>query len=124
MDEKKKECAGLSSIIKKYASDMVEAAEKEQAGRCAICGSETKLFVDHDHRGSCQFRGLLCRNCNAGLGMLDDSPDNLFRAIEYLRKAEERYERWRTVAVPDIRRVKRWNKRSREYVEEDVAWMG
>lgn len=56
---------------------------EKQNGQCAICKDEAKLVVDHDH-GSGKVRGLLCNNCNAGLGMLKDSPDILRAASQYI----------------------------------------
>ena len=67
----------------------------EQHGVCAICIRPPKegtfLKVDHDHQccpgekscGKC-IRGLLCSNCNAGLGFFKDSYINLNMAIDYL----------------------------------------
>ena len=61
----------------------------DQEGLCAICGKEqcvgTKLDVDHDHETG-KVRALLCRHCNAGIGMLKDSINLVGRALEYLRK--------------------------------------
>lgn len=51
---------------------------------CWICGSSYRLCIDHDHNTS-EVRGLLCTNCNAGLGHFKDDQKALFRAIEYLR---------------------------------------
>jgi len=58
-----------------------------QNNACAIC---QQLFnelrgacVDHDH-GTGEVRGLLCRQCNSGIGMLKDSPRRLRRAYCYL----------------------------------------
>lgn len=67
-----------------------------QNGVCAICGhAETRrhrstgrpldLVIDHCHR-STNVRGLLCSNCNAGLGSFDDHIDRLRAAIAYLER--------------------------------------
>jgi hypothetical protein len=56
----------------------------EQDGKCAICGTTTKLVVDHDHQSLC-VRGLLCSNCNRGLGYLKDSIEIIEKAALYLR---------------------------------------
>ena len=54
------------------------------SGRCAICRKSVDLVVDHCHdTGS--VRGLLCHNCNTGLGLFGDSQEVLQKAIEYLR---------------------------------------
>jgi len=63
-------------------------------GTCEICGTETVVTVDHDHRTG-DIRGKLCRRCNSGLGFFRDSPERLRRAIEYLTAVE-----LRTHAVP------------------------
>ena len=39
--------------------------------------------LDHDHLTG-EFRGYLCNNCNVGLGMLQDCPVVLDKAIAYL----------------------------------------
>jgi len=56
---------------------------KEQKGLCAICKTSTKLVIDHDHKTG-KIRGLLCHNCNIGLGNMKDSPDILRAASLYL----------------------------------------
>jgi len=75
--------------------EQFEAMSTAQGGVCAICGSppaparrggEAVLYVDHDHRTGA-VRGLLCRTCNTGIGMLGDDPEILRRAIEYLERA-------------------------------------
>jgi Recombination endonuclease VII len=55
-----------------------------QDGRCAICREAPAVHVDHDHRTK-QVRGLLCFNCNRGLGYLDDDLVTLCRAADYLK---------------------------------------
>lgn len=67
-----------------------EAMKADQLGVCAICGkqetaSNRELAVDHDHSTGA-VRGLLCTNCNLGLGNLQDDPDIVRRALEYLEK--------------------------------------
>lgn len=64
--------------------DEYEAQHKAQGGCCAICGlAQEVLFVDHCHN-STAVRGLLCNQCNFGLGHFKDSPELLRAAIEYL----------------------------------------
>ena len=57
----------------------------QQSGKCAICGANTKLFVDHSH-DSLVIRGLLCNKCNLGLGLFNDNPELLKQAAEYLKR--------------------------------------
>jgi len=56
---------------------------------CAICKKQCQtgkyLAVDHCHKTK-KVRGLLCMNCNNGLGKFKDSTETLTRAIEYLIK--------------------------------------
>lgn len=64
-----------------------------QNGKCAICGtSDTggrKAFhVDHCHNTK-KVRGLLCGNCNSGIGNLRDDINLLQRAISYLQATKE-----------------------------------
>ena len=56
----------------------------KQNGGCVICGStEKKLCVDHCHNTGV-VRGLLCTNCNQGLGQFKDDPGLLRSAATYL----------------------------------------
>lgn len=79
--------------LRKYGIDPSDFMDMlaMQNGRCAICGHEdstNKSFfpvVDHCHTTG-RVRGLLCMNCNQGLGKFKDDPDRLFAAIAYLRK--------------------------------------
>ena len=66
-----------------------------QGGACAICGVNIEgeddfgrlaIRVDHDHKTSL-VRGLLCVNCNRGLGCFFDNPDFLLAAINYITKS-------------------------------------
>ncbi|MFE2563042.1 endonuclease VII domain-containing protein [Streptomyces mirabilis] len=62
---------------------------KDQSNGCAICGKQCStgkaLALDHDHETGA-FRGLLCANCNRGIGYLQDSPDIARSALAYLEK--------------------------------------
>lgn len=58
----------------------------EQLGRCSICDKELfDPYVDHDHTTG-KVRGLLCVNCNMGIGHFMDSKKFLLNAISYLEK--------------------------------------
>jgi hypothetical protein len=61
-----------------------------QNGGCAICqrASNKMLYVDHDHTTGV-VRGLLCENCNKGLGLFRDDPATIRSAIIYLGSAHE-----------------------------------
>jgi hypothetical protein len=43
--------------------------------------------VDHCHTTG-NVRGLLCHNCNRGIGLLKELPSNFIKAIKYLESAE------------------------------------
>jgi hypothetical protein len=72
-----------------------DEVKHQQGHRCAICGGEgflmktthwSKLVVDHDHDTGA-VRGLLCHNCNRGLGLFKDNPQALREAADYLERA-------------------------------------
>ena len=63
---------------------------EEQNGCCAICGRHQSqlsqsLCVDHDHKTG-EIRGLLCSDCNLGLGCFQDSAVNLKYALSYTQR--------------------------------------
>lgn len=68
--------------------------------KCAICGEEEKivdartgkiyeLSIDHCH-DSGKVRGILCGNCNAGIGHFKDDIGILKRAILYLENSKDK----------------------------------
>lgn len=63
-----------------------------QNGVCAICKGTNKngkrLSVDHCHNTN-KVRGLLCHNCNMGLGYFRDTIDILKDAISYLENSND-----------------------------------
>lgn len=80
----------MAYITKKSFEDVETWFNKQwmkQQAQCAICG---KVFsdddcIDHNHE-TLELRGLLCSNCNVGIGMLGDNPDTLNKASNYLLK--------------------------------------
>ncbi len=57
---------------------------------CDCCGKSYHLMcLDHDHLTN-GFRGWLCHKCNSGIGHLGDNVEGLEKALEYLRKHNER----------------------------------
>jgi|ERR1035437_3979301 hypothetical protein len=91
-----KECAKLEyfkqDLWKHYRIRFPEyqALYEAQKGNCACCGaheSEFKrgLHVDHCHVSE-KVRGLLCTQCNPGIGYFQDSIERLEMAIAYLKK--------------------------------------
>jgi hypothetical protein len=53
---------------------------------CECCGKTSNdIVLDHCHQTS-QFRGWICRYCNAGIGQLGDDIKGVTKALEYLRK--------------------------------------
>lgn len=59
-----------------------------QGGGCAICDTIENLGVDHSHKTN-QVRGILCRNCNTFIGMIDENLEVLERAREYLLRYKD-----------------------------------
>lgn len=70
-----------------------------QGGACAICSEDitgtvyvaardihrTVAHIDHCHKTG-RVRGLLCTNCNTGIGKFKDDPTRLLQAARYLHK--------------------------------------
>lgn len=89
-----RECAKTYHRKHHYAASYgisVETRENmlcDQEHRCAICGIHEQdcnhIFrVDHNHATG-KVRGLLCHNCNVGIGHLKDSVEVIRAAARYL----------------------------------------
>ena len=78
-----------SELKQKYGLTHAQVAilKEAQNGVCAICRRVARmpwgLCVDHDHATG-RVRGLLCRPCNSALGLLQDSPEVIREALQYL----------------------------------------
>lgn len=86
------ECAEEKRILKKYNITIKEYDKllKKQGKGCAICGTKIpggtgRFAIDHEHLTG-KIRGLLCVNCNNGLGNFRDDPETLITAAQYLMK--------------------------------------
>lgn len=64
-----------------------DAMVNAQGGLCALghAPADGALVVDHDHATG-KVRRLLCRSCNAALGMFEENLDRLRAAITYLEE--------------------------------------
>lgn len=73
-------------LKRRYGLTEVEVEEMiaKQGGKCMICRVAKAEHVDHDHKTG-KVRGILCFNCNGGLGQFKDHWDVMARAIAYLK---------------------------------------
>ena len=79
-----------SNLKNKYGITMDEFDRilEDQGYGCGICGTlivgaVMRAHIDHCHETKI-VRGILCNNCNNGLGRFKDNPDLLRSAIIYL----------------------------------------
>lgn len=74
---------GIADMTYARFEEMLE----DQGFACGCCGGAigTEAHVDHDHRAKL-VRGLLCSDCNLGIGKLGDNLTGLRRAIDYLQR--------------------------------------
>jgi hypothetical protein len=70
----------------------------EQSGLCAICGRPDPEHVDHDHVSG-DVSGILCFNCNGGLGQFKDDIDALLAAATYLATTSSEHREFRDLAI-------------------------
>ena len=75
----------------------VAARRLAQNDKCYLCGSagflmrahhRQRLVVDPDH-ASGEVRKLLCHNCNRALGLFQDNPDIMRKAVRYVEEHRE-----------------------------------
>lgn len=69
---------------RKYGLTHEEYDSLMEQKECGICEKEGPLVIDHCHSTG-RVRGLLCNDCNLGLGRFKDSPELLISAAEYLK---------------------------------------
>jgi len=87
---KKNPRASKNTYLKKtfgITIDQYEAMLESQNNLCAICSGSDEHFslaVDHDHKSG-KVRGLLCSQCNRGLGLFKDEVVRLESALKYLK---------------------------------------
>ena len=92
--QKRKPEVALKSKLKKYGLSVEQYMKllEIQDNTCAICDQtcsyKFRLSVDHCHTTG-KVRGLLCGNCNTGLGKFKDNDIILTKAINYLRNNRE-----------------------------------
>jgi len=97
--EKAKRLSRNGTLKHRYGvtSEWYDTAFKKRDGKCDLCrrqmeragtgvGRMQVLHVDHCHVAR-QVRGLLCPECNMGLGKLGDTVETLQRALNYLQEA-------------------------------------
>ena len=92
--EKNRAVLSAKDRERKFGVDLAaySAMVAAQDNKCAICrkpetatrgGKVKALAVDHDHKTG-RVRGLLCSECNIGIGKFGDSRDEMISAIRYL----------------------------------------
>ena len=73
------ETYGINITYEEY-----EKRYSECKGKCQSCGSEFDVLdVDHCHISG-DIRGLLCKKCNKGIGLLGDNKEGVEKALDYL----------------------------------------
>lgn len=80
----------INARVRLHRHDMTQeehdALLTKQKNRCAICRKKFRKtpHIDHSHKTG-RNRGLLCDDCNLGLGRFNDDPEILKNAIEYIK---------------------------------------
>ncbi len=84
-NEKNPEIRKEHSRAFRLTEDQYHSLCENQDFKCKICGEVKKLFIDHCHATN-KLRGLLCQQCNSGLGFFKDKPQFMITAAEYVAK--------------------------------------
>ncbi len=89
-DEQRKQARMVSRLKNRYglSEDQFNKMLEDQDGICVIC-TKPAVVVDHDHETN-EVRGILCPQCNSGLGFFRDNAVLLNRAAEYLDRKYEK----------------------------------
>lgn len=87
-DQCRKESTTHNARLSTYglSKDQYEALVERSGGLCEICQEKEAQHIDHCHDTGV-VRGLLCQQCNHGLGNFQDRVALLNRASEYLSKS-------------------------------------
>ncbi|MGV9566181.1 endonuclease domain-containing protein [Streptomyces sp. NPDC003480] len=75
--------SGRTSTACGTAAARARPADRLSGGVCCVCRAAPATRVDHRHETG-RVRGVLCFNCNSGLGLLGEDPEAMYRAADYL----------------------------------------
>ena len=88
-------CKSCSNKARTIQKQLCKIHGHKAFGKCDCCGVDAKelkgdkLHLDHCHKTG-TYRGHLCSSCNRGMGMLGDDSEGVQRAIDYLKKVENK----------------------------------
>ena len=73
--------------------DKAEAYFLAHHGLCDLCGKDVEangkaLAIDHCHETG-YIRGMLCSNCNRGIGLLNDDYSLILKAARYVKRLRD-----------------------------------
>lgn len=78
----------FTGFIRKYNMSHPQYLKmiEDCSGLCEICLKEKATDIDHDHKTG-KVRGMLCGDCNKGLGFMKDNINILNGSVEYLERS-------------------------------------
>ena len=91
-DRKNPELRADKHLRNKYGITLADKRRmiQQQGGKCAICPVKledlSKSHVDHCHETG-EIRGVLCHNCNRGIGYLKHDTQIILSASQYLARS-------------------------------------